>query len=110
MKEIPIISVTEFQRDRLLQLEEGIANINNVERCMEFSGQNVLFAGSEDSEIQIDREILAMAKGFLRGVVSELIYEYIPDPLTGRDVRVKNDNLVQVVKEIISISNIIRNQ
>ena len=109
MKE-KVIQVSPFQRDRLVQLEEGLHNIDNAERTMEFSGQNVLFAGNEDSEIQIDREILVMAKGFLRGVVSELIYEYEPDPITGRDVRVKNENMQKVAGEIIEISKIIRNQ
>ena len=105
-----IIEVSPFQRDRLVQLEEGLCNIDNVERTMEFSGKDVLFTGSEDGEIQVDREVLTMAKGFLRGVVSELIYEYEPDPVTGRDVRVKNENMQKVAGEIIEISKIIRNQ
>ena len=53
-----IISVTPFQRDRLLQMEEGIHNVNNVERMMQLSGQDVLFSGDEDNEQRIDKTII----------------------------------------------------
>ena len=79
MKEGQILSVSEFQRDRLLQMEEGIHNINNVERAMQFSGQDVLFSGPEDEERQIDREIIHAAKGGLGGVYNELKDEGLKD-------------------------------
>ena len=105
-----IIEVSEFQRERLRQLEDGLININSVERTMQFTGKSVIFTGGEDDEKQIDREVLKGASGGLRGIISELIYEYKPDPLTGRDVRVKNKEMKAVVHEIIEISNIIKNQ
>ena len=105
-----IIEVSEFQRNRLTQLEDGLCNINNAERAMEFSGKDVLFIGSEDAEIQIDREVLKGANGGLQGIVNELIFEYIPDPLTGMDKRVKNEEMKIVVHEIVTIADLIKNQ
>ena len=105
-----IIEVTPFQRDRITQLEDGLCNISNAERTMEFTGQSVLFIGHEDNEMQVDKEVLAGARGGLRGVVSELIYEYRPDPKIGKDVRVKNVDMEIVVHEIISVANAIKNQ
>lgn len=105
-----ILEVTPFQKERLTQLEDGLANINNAERTMYLTGRTVLFMGDEDNEIQVDDELLRRAKGGLRGIVSELIYEYVPDPQTGRNVRVKNEEMGKVVKEIIKIAKIIRDQ
>lgn len=109
MKE-KIIEVTEFQRQRLTQLEDGLANVNNIERTMAFTGQSVLFTGPEDEERQIDMDVLKAIKGGLRGVESELIFEYVPDKTTGRDIRVKNEEMQLVTREIISIANAIKNQ
>ena len=109
MKE-KVIEVTDFQAERLKQLEEGLCNVNNSERVMQFSGKDVLYIGDEDQERQIDREVLKGAKGGLRGIVSELIYEYRPDPKIGKDVRVKNVDMEIVVHEIISVANAIKNQ
>ena len=104
-----IMQVTDFQRARLLQLEEGLVNINNVERLMEATGQQVVFMGSEDHEEQIDKEIIKGAKGALCGVVNELIFDYIPDTQTGKSVRVKNEAMAKVTAEIIRIANEIKN-
>jgi hypothetical protein len=99
-----ILVVTALQRNRLIQLEEGIHNINNVERTMEFIKQGVVFVGPEDHELQIDRDVIKGAKGGLSGVVNELIYEYVVDPDTGREVRVKNEEMKKIATEIISIA------
>lgn len=106
MKEVLV--VTDLQKDRLTQLEEGMNNIDNIERTMEFMGQDVVFVGDEDHELQIDKTVIKGAKGGLGGVVNELIYEYVPDPLTGRDIRVKNEEMQTITTEIISIAKQIR--
>ena len=93
-----------------MQLEEGLANINNVERTMEFTGMSVLFVGGEDDEKQIDTEILAGIKGGIAGVINELRYEYVPDPLTGKIIHVKNEEMVKITEEILAINRIIREQ
>ena len=83
MKEI--VPANMFHVSRLVQLRDGIQNVKNMEAIMKSNNCDVVFIGSEDNEIQIDRAFIKAVKGGLGGVFREL----------------KAEGLGDVVKEII---------
>ena len=87
-KENQIIPVSVFQKDRLCQLEDGIHNVNNVERIMAQSGCEVVFAGHEDNEIQVDKAFIKTVKYGLAAILKEL----------------QDEGLGDVAKEIVKIN------
>ena len=87
-KENQIIPVSVFQKDRLCQLEDGIHNVNNVERIMAQSGCGVVFVGPEDNEIRIDKTFIKTVKYGIVAILKEL----------------QDESLGDVVKEIIEIN------
>ena len=113
-----ILEVTPFQKERLTQLEDSLMNVNNVERTLAFTGMSVLFVGGEDDEKQIDRETLGGVIGGIFGLIRELTHEYVEDPITGlllkdaegKDIRIKNEEMVKVTGEILAINRIFKNQ
>ena len=77
MKEIVVVS--NFQRNRLIQLEESIQNVNGFEEMMAKTGCNVLFTGGVDDEIQIDKTMIKAMKGGILGIFRELRDEGLED-------------------------------
>ena len=86
MKEIVVVS--SFQRDRLIQFEEGVHNVNNVERLMAKEGTTIMFAGDVDHEVQLDASVIKAVKYGLAAIYREL----------------KEERLEDVAREIIEIN------
>ena len=79
MKET-IQTFTEFQMFRLNQLDFGIRKIKQAEAVMEKHEVETVIVGEDyDHEVDVDREILTGAKGFLGGVYRELKSEGLAD-------------------------------
>ena len=79
MKESQVIPVSVFQKDRLCQLEDGIRNVNNMERMMAESGCKIVFVEPEDSEIQVDRAFIQTVKYGITAILKELQDEGLGD-------------------------------
>lgn len=73
------IPFSVFRRDRLIQLEEGIQNVNYFESMMKKGNCDVLFTGDPDDERQIDRTVIKMMKYGLTAIVKELKDEGLQD-------------------------------
>lgn len=80
--------VSVYQKNRLIQLEEGVQNVNNVERLMLKEGTAIIFAGDIDHEVQLDKSVIKAVKYGLAAIYREL----------------KEERLEDVAKEIIEIN------
>ena len=79
MKESQVIPVSVFQKDRLTQLADGLVNVNYVEKVMRESGQEIVFVGDEDNEIQVDRAFIKTVKYGIGAIIQELHDEGLGD-------------------------------
>ena len=79
-KESGIQTFTEFQMFRLNQLDFGIRKIKQAEAVMKKHEVETVIVGEDyDHEVEVDKEILHVAKGFLGGVYQELKAENMKD-------------------------------
>ena len=93
MKESQVIPVSVFQKDRLCHLEAGIRNVNNMERMMAESGREVLFAGPEDNETQVDKAFIKTVKYGLNSISKELQDEGLGD--VAKEIIETNRNILK---------------